>query len=240
MALATSACAASASGNRSPHISARAGQHMTVDSCGSHSAGHRLIVRCRPAGSTVERHDGAVQLGPPIAEQTPGGTLASEQFAIERPHEDGVVVTTGLGDLLPGVVGDERRTVERDLAGLADLAAVPVRGDDAASGSRRRVPASPAASGRSSPTSGPVVRSRWRSGTGAPRHRAAPSIGPTRGTTDPSRCRRRSCHGRSPRRGSPCHRARSSTSRCSRDRRGCGSCDTCRAWIRRHRRRPRC
>ncbi len=155
--------------------------------------GHRRI---REAGDAVEGEQRAVQVGPAIAEQTPPVALGAQLVEVERGADHRLARAVGLGDLGARGVGDERRAVERDLGRRADLVADAVGGDQrhqvgAGVALHHPLPVAARVPGRI----GRLAADR-RGVAAAPRRRAAPSPGPTRGTTGPSRCRRRSWRAR--------------------------------------------
>ena len=121
---ATSAWAASAAGISSPYSSCRAGQHISVRSCARglrrHAEGHDGRVTPSSVSS------GTVEVGTPVAEETPRVAVAPTGVEVERRHQHRLVVAARLGHLGAGGVGDERRPVERDLGRLAGLVPDPV------------------------------------------------------------------------------------------------------------------
>ena len=118
-------------------VGALGGAELAAPHLGAHrpahrGAGMRLPLR-RPARHQVRPSSvviGPYRSGSAITEQTPRGPPCAQLLAVEPRHQHGLAFATRLGDLLAGGVGDERRTVERDLARPPDLVADPIRRHD--------------------------------------------------------------------------------------------------------------
>ena len=119
--------------------------------------------------------------------------LGAQLVELERGADHTLAVAAGLGDLGARGVGDERRAVERDL-GRRSPTSWPTR--LAATSGMRLAPAWPCITRCQWPLESHVGIGRLAADRGrvaaAPRRRAAPCTAPTRGTTGPSRSRRRS------------------------------------------------
>src|SRR5579864_7136853 len=66
----------------------------------------------RSSAAAIERQQGIVQIGPPIAEHAPGVPVAAHLIQVKRGRQHGFADAIRFGNFVAGRRSDERRTVE--------------------------------------------------------------------------------------------------------------------------------
>ena len=96
---------------------------------GRPGAGH-AAGRGQSVAVAVQRHDRAIELGAPVAEDSPGVTLGTDGVQVERRRDHGLRRAIRLDQFLSRGSGDERRPIERHLVLLAALDTDAIRRDE--------------------------------------------------------------------------------------------------------------
>src|SRR6516165_10551508 len=68
--------------------------------------------KTRLSAASIEREQGVIKIGPPIAENTPGMPVAAYFIQVEGSGQYGLADAIRLGDLFAGRRGDERRAIK--------------------------------------------------------------------------------------------------------------------------------